>query len=57
MQTHEKWKTIATTHVAVMSVFVTTDLEWKVAVISVFCADKRYAKWKTQQTESPICWD
>ena len=31
MQAHEKWKTISNTHVSVMSVFVTTDLEWKVA--------------------------
>ena len=31
MQAHEKWKTISNTHVSIMSVFVTTDLEWKVA--------------------------
>lgn len=30
-QAHEKWKTISNTHVSVMSVFVTTDLEWKAA--------------------------
>jgi hypothetical protein len=29
IQAHEKWKTISNTHVSVMSVFITTDLEWE----------------------------
>ena len=43
-------------HTCLSSLFVTADLEWKAAVISAVCADKRDRKCSALQAERSVFW-